>query len=400
MLRTQACLAALLFSGALLLSLVPRHANASVAGTAFVCTSGRTHGTAMDPAKWLSHCPSGRYAPPGPADIVAAKIGYTRNAWMRFDTLGSRDRVWNGSAWVAPPAAAASAPTTTSTAAPVATKASVAATATATAAATVPAPVTTTSAQMFVCWSGRSDGTAMDPTRWLTDCASGGYGVPSGAQVVAAKVDGRNVWTRFDKLGSSAYVWDGKVWTTVGSLARAPLTLSGTAPGGVVAGSPYSFTPTRAGTAEGPVAYSISNKPSWATFSTATGTLSGTPGASAVGAYTSIVVTATDGRTSAALPPFSITVSSLASAAASAPLRINWSTPVRNTDGSPLTDLAGFHVYTGRSLDSLAAVARLGAASTYWALSSLGAGTWHIGVAAINHAGEESDITAVMVNLR
>jgi len=74
-------------------------------------------------------------------------------------------------------------------------------------------------------------------------------------------------------------------------------------------GSAYSFKPTASDSAGHTLSYSIRNKPVWASFSIANGTLSGTPGSSRAGSYSGIVISATDGLASAALPTFSITVS-------------------------------------------------------------------------------------------
>ena len=57
------------------------------------------------------------------------------------------------------------------------------------------------------------------------------------------------------------------------------------------------------------------NKPTWVTFSTSTGALTGTPGASNVGTSSGIVVTVSDASLSASLPAFSITVNAPANRA-------------------------------------------------------------------------------------
>jgi hypothetical protein len=49
--------------------------------------------------------------------------------------------------------------------------------------------------------------------------------------------------------------------------------------------------------------------PSWATFNAATGRLSGTPAKGTAGTYSGIVITVSDGKATASLPAFSITVS-------------------------------------------------------------------------------------------
>lgn len=54
--------------------------------------------------------------------------------------------------------------------------------------------------------------------------------------------------------------------------------------------------------------YSISNLPVWGTFDPTTGTLRGRPGAANVGSYSDITISVSDGKSSASLPSFQISV--------------------------------------------------------------------------------------------
>jgi hypothetical protein len=94
---------------------------------------------------------------------------------------------------------------------------------------------------------------------------------------------------------------------TVTQANRAP-TISGTPATSVTSGQAYSFTPTASDPDGQTLTYAISGRPSWATFSTSTGRLSGTPSASNVGTTSNIVISVSDGSLSATLPAFSITV--------------------------------------------------------------------------------------------
>jgi hypothetical protein len=87
-----------------------------------------------------------------------------------------------------------------------------------------------------------------------------------------------------------------------------PPTISGTPDSAVEIGQTYSFQPSASDAAGGTLTFSITGKPSWATFDTSTGQLSGTPTAANVGTYTDIVISVADGGSSASLPAFSITV--------------------------------------------------------------------------------------------
>ncbi|MDS0260263.1 tandem-95 repeat protein [Haloarcula sp. S1CR25-12] len=88
-----------------------------------------------------------------------------------------------------------------------------------------------------------------------------------------------------------------------------PPTIGGTAPD-APEDSVYSFTPTAVDVDAGDaVTFTITNRPPWATFDTATGEIAGTPTNDDVGAYGGIEITATDtaGET-ATLGPFGIDV--------------------------------------------------------------------------------------------
>src|SRR5437660_10683598 len=92
-----------------------------------------------------------------------------------------------------------------------------------------------------------------------------------------------------------------------GSPSAAP-TISGTPSTSVVAGQSYAFTPTTTNPGGMTLTFSIINKPSWATFSSGTGQLSGTPATTDVGTYANIVISVSDGPASVALPAFSLAV--------------------------------------------------------------------------------------------
>jgi hypothetical protein len=92
---------------------------------------------------------------------------------------------------------------------------------------------------------------------------------------------------------------------------RAP-TISGSPATSVTVGTAYSFRPTASDPDGQRLTYSISNRPAWASFSTTTGQLSGTPTAQHVGTTSNIVIRVSDGTTDAALPAFSIRVDAAA----------------------------------------------------------------------------------------
>jgi hypothetical protein len=85
-------------------------------------------------------------------------------------------------------------------------------------------------------------------------------------------------------------------------------TISGTPVTSVAAASTYSFQPTAYDADGNALTFTIANKPAWATFSSTTGRLTGTPSSSQSGTYSSISIKVSDGKWSATLPSFSITV--------------------------------------------------------------------------------------------
>jgi hypothetical protein len=96
---------------------------------------------------------------------------------------------------------------------------------------------------------------------------------------------------------------------TVAAPNTAP-TISGTPATSVVAGSAYSFQPSAADADGNALTFAITNKPSWATFSTSTGRLSGTPASTNVGTFSGITISVSDGTVSTSLPAFTLTVQS------------------------------------------------------------------------------------------
>ncbi len=70
---------------------------------------------------------------------------------------------------------------------------------------------------------------------------------------------------------------------------------------------------------------------------------------------------------------------------------LTWTAPTRNTDGSPLRDLAGYRIYCGNDPSSLRLTADLsGASSTRYVVVGLAAGPHCCMVRAYNSAGELS----------
>lgn len=168
-------------------------------------------------------------------------------------------------------------------------------------------------------------------------------------------------------------------------------TISGTPPTSDNVGTLYSFTPKASDASGATMSFSVQNKPAWATFSIANGTLSGTPTAANVGTYSGIVISVSDGISSASLAPFSITVSQPVTSGSAT---LTWTAPVTNTDGSALTDLAGYHIHYGNSPSSLTTVIDVAnAGTTTYTVNNLASGTWYFAVDAYTTSGTASSLS-------
>jgi large repetitive protein len=177
---------------------------------------------------------------------------------------------------------------------------------------------------------------------------------------------------------------------TVSAPANPPPTISGTPAASVNAGTAYSFTPTAADPNHNILTFSIANAPSWAAFNAQSGTLSGTPLAADVGTYSNISIRVTDGTSTVSLASFSITVTQSASGSAT----LSWIAPTQNTDGSVLTNLAGYHIYYGTSASNLnQSVQVANPGLTTYVLGNLASGTWYITVNDYTTSGVESAVS-------
>lgn len=181
-------------------------------------------------------------------------------------------------------------------------------------------------------------------------------------------------------------------FTITVSAANSAPQISGTPASAVNVGQVYSFTPTASDADGDTLVFSIQNGPAWAQFNATTGALTGTPQAGDVGSYTGIVIAVGDGTQTVSLPAFSITVSQVAMGTAT----LSWTPPTQNTDGSPLTNLAGYRIYYGTTpgnYTNTAAVNNPGISS--YVVNGLTAGTWYFASTTINSDGVESAFSNV-----
>lgn len=165
---------------------------------------------------------------------------------------------------------------------------------------------------------------------------------------------------------------------------RAP-TISVPPSSSVLVGRALTVTPTASDPDGDPLTFSVSNRPAWMSFSTQTGVLTGTPAAGDVGLF-NVTVTVSDGKAQAS-GQSAITVS----AAVAGRATLSWDAPLQRTDGSPLTNLAGFKLYYGTSAGNLSNVIQVsdpGARTRV--IEDLTVGTWYFAASAYDQSGIES----------
>lgn len=190
-------------------------------------------------------------------------------------------------------------------------------------------------------------------------------------------------------------VSDGKLTTSLPAFSikvttaanRAPV-ISGTPAKSVNVGSAYSFRPTASDPDGNTLTFSIANRPSWASFNTSNGQLSGTPTAAQAGSYANIVISVSDGRATVSLPAFSINV---IGASTSNGAVLSWTAPTSNTDGSTLTNLAGYRISYGTNANALSQTIQVSNPSvTNYTIDNLAPGTYYFAVRAYTSTGTES----------
>ena len=167
---------------------------------------------------------------------------------------------------------------------------------------------------------------------------------------------------------------------------KAP-TISGTPLTSINASSAYAFKPTASDADGDALTFSVANKPAWASFSASTGQLSGTPAAADVGSYANIVISVSDGKITTSLPAFAIAVNQVSLGTAT----LTWTAPTQNTDGTSLTNLAGFRIVYGTSATALTQTLQIGNPSiSSYVVEGLSPATYYFAVRAYNGTGAES----------
>jgi hypothetical protein len=171
------------------------------------------------------------------------------------------------------------------------------------------------------------------------------------------------------------------------AVPKAP-TIEGSPRRSVRVGETFEFVPIASDPTGMRLTFDVANRPAWAGFDPASGRLSGTPAKGDVGDYERIRIAVSNGAASASLPEFSLQVVD----ASTGQVTIGWDPPTDNVDGSPLTDLAGYRVYFGRSPELLSGRLEIAnAGATMAVIDNLAPATWYFSVAAYTSGNVEGE---------
>lgn len=199
-------------------------------------------------------------------------------------------------------------------------------------------------------------------------------------------------------IGISISVTDGQTQTSLApfsvivSQANQAPQISGTPLTVARVGQVYEFAPAAADADGDALTFSISNRPTWASFNAATGRLSGTPGSGSTGNYSGISIRVSDGVASISLPSFSIAVQQTSMGS----VTLSWQPPTTRVDGSPLENLAGYRIRYGTSsgnYPNVVAIQNGGVTSAV--IGNLPPATYYFVIAAYDATGLESSNSSV-----
>jgi len=180
---------------------------------------------------------------------------------------------------------------------------------------------------------------------------------------------------------------------TGGSSSSSPtFSISGSPPSQIMQDAAFTFTPTVSNPDNIALTFSATNLPSWASINASTGRITGTPHAADLGTYSNIRVTVAGGGQSVTSQAYSVTVVAVSTGAAT----LSWMPPTEKTDGSALTNLAGYKIYYGQSQNNLNQSVTISSPGiTSYVISNLTPATWFFAATAYDANGLESSLSNV-----
>ncbi len=169
-------------------------------------------------------------------------------------------------------------------------------------------------------------------------------------------------------------------------------TISGSPQTSVTIAEQYSFAPVASDPDGDTLSFTVSGQPSWASFNTNTGVLSGTPTMGDIGTYGDILISVSDGTATASLPQFSVAVNQVSTGS----VTLSWTPPTQNEDGSSLNDLMAYKIYYGLSQGNYPNQIRVDTAGiSSYVVDNLSPNTYYFVATAINSAEVESGFSNV-----
>jgi hypothetical protein len=171
----------------------------------------------------------------------------------------------------------------------------------------------------------------------------------------------------------------GSTTLTVTSATLVSLTVS-PANQSIAAGSTRQFVAT--GTFSDSTTQDLTAQATWNSSNTGVSTISTSGLATGVAGGT-VTITAVSGSISGTV---SLTVTAVITTGSTT---LSWDAPTTNTDGSPLTDLAGYKIYYGTSSRTYTHVINVGNVTTYL-VDNLPSGTYYFATTVYDAAGTES----------
>ena len=181
---------------------------------------------------------------------------------------------------------------------------------------------------------------------------------------------------------------------TAGTTGNNSPLISGNPPPAVLVNDFYDFLPNASDPDGDSLTFTITNKPNWANFDSRTGRLSGQSTLGDVGTNADIVISVSDGKANRSLRAFSVTVSQTALGNTT----LEWVAPTQNTDGSPLTDLAGYKIFYGTSSGNYDHEVRIdNPGMTTYVFDNLVPNTYFFAAKSFNTSGVDSDYSGEAV---
>lgn len=172
-----------------------------------------------------------------------------------------------------------------------------------------------------------------------------------------------------------------------------PPQISGTAPLQATVGQQWAFQPNVSDPDGDALTVSATSLPGWLGIDPATGRLAGTPSDTDVQTWTGISLRASDGSSSASLPPFAISV--LPANVATGTATLSWLPPTQTTEGRPIGQIAGYRLLYGQISGDYTQVVELdNPGITRYMIEGLTPGDWYFAIQTVDGTGRVSSPSA------